>query len=567
MSWIFGYNGIITETIQKKFDKFDTLPEKKILNERLILLAGGNHKTLFYSDSKNWIVSGVGIIADDSQIRLMSRDDWDKSFANRLLPELEGHFLFIYWNDEEIIFQSDQAGLRTIYFYQTETGIFFSTKLKLLSSLLPKTELDFYTFGSRWKLFNQFSHDSIIKDVKKLPPAGIAQIKNNKLYLKQNKVSSVISTKSPADLLQVIEKHLKIIIPDELNLTLGLSGGLDSRFLFALMLKSKRDFLIHTFGSETDPDVLIAKRAAGVIRKNINFIQTSESISSDFLSKLLEYASVNELIEPVSSFQKLIVFENEYFRDKVIVDGALAEFARRQFLNRLLFKGKKLLMNKDSEGVISHLTLAKPEIFRKEYVLQMQEGIKQQLSDIFASHNNFIEYQPEQFLDQLIYDYRIPNYFGPEQSRLDEIVLSFMIFAQKNIFEICKHIPLQSKVNSRIFYNYLRENYPMLAKIPLIKGGISYQFGSSTIRSFIVTKLKKYFSNDFSSGARIIFLNGLKEYCYEILSEREIKNYPPYDSDKIIKIRDGFYEGNLKLANDLDWLLSFELFRKGLKID
>ena len=75
--------------------------------------------------------------------------------------------------------------MRTIYFYKYKSGVYFSTRLEWIVTVLNKVQLDFTVFASRWLTFNQLSNESFIYEVEKLPPASIGEISSGKIAIQK----------------------------------------------------------------------------------------------------------------------------------------------------------------------------------------------------------------------------------------------------------------------------------------------------------------------------------------------------------------------------------------------
>ncbi len=567
MSWIFGFSGNINE--QKKLSLSSLYPKPlfKMDKPRLFVAAGGNEFTCIYSEEKNWVVLGTGMEAGQSNLKLLSKEDWEKRIDNNSFKELEGHYLIVKLEVDKISFYCDKIGLRTVYFYRHKTGIYFSTRLDWITTVMESVEIDFSQFGSRWLTFNQLSNKSFLYGIEKLPPSSSAEIKSGSLKINTENWFPEIHPSTPEALNDKLKKYLNIGLPDNLKLSFGLSGGLDSRFLLSILLQNPdKKFNVHSFGFNDDPDLQIAKRISENLALKCFFIQPKEIGYGQMLQKMKEYVASTLLIEPASSYLKLNAFNNHYFEDKFLVDGALAEFARRQFLNRLLIKGKNKLLKKDSGEVIKHLLVPKPGIFKEEYVDMMYEHSVEQLKDVFESFPDPSETGPENFVDLLVIKLRIPNYFGPEQERLDMILPGYIPFAQKAIISASLGVPVKERKNSKIFYDTIRNSYPELEKFPLVKNGSVYPYGLSALGSYAYTRIKKSLNKKITNDLKINFYTSHEQAIREIITREEIREYKPYDEEAVINIINGFYSGQYEKIDELDWLLTFELFRKNLNI-
>ncbi|MBK7378296.1 MAG: hypothetical protein IPJ03_04730 [Ignavibacteriales bacterium] len=565
MSWIFGYKGIVNDQELVPVVPFDNVLFS-FKSGNLFIAAGGNPDSCFYSTEEKWIACGFGIIELNDQKRMMTREDWSYYFTAKFKPEIEGHFIVLRWGVNELHFYNDTFGLRTIYFLESASRIFFATDLNKLTPFMKSVEMDFGVFGSRWLLFNQMSNESFIKAVKKLPPYSEASIKSTALNILRKNFNHNILVTTKENLYSSIRKYLNIKLPDQFCISLGLSGGLDSRMLLAFMLKEKLNFKVHTFGYEDDQDAIVANRIGNSLNLDLKHIKYQPGYDDDFIKRLNNYCAEIKLAEPASSYIKLRVFEDDYFQNKILIDGALAEFARRQFMNRLLIRGRKFLFNKDYISISKLLTVHRASIFNAEIQKEMNSGILEDIENIFSELPDVSKVGAENFVDLMVLKYRIPNYFGPEQSRLDNIMLSFMPFAQFKLILTSLGIPAKHRRNGNLFYKAIDEYYPPLKKIPLVKNGITYSYGSSTIKSFLITSVKKRFIKTSSYNYKVGLFDFIEAYVRDLFADKQAQQCSIYDQAAVKKIISDYYSGNKGRVDDLDWLYTFEMFRRKMNI-
>ena len=141
-----------------------------------------------------------------------------------------------------------------------------------------------------------------------------------------------------------------------------------------------------------------------------------------------------------------------------------------------------------------------------------------------------------------------------------------MLFAQRNIISVSLGIPVKQRKNSQLFYNAIKENYPALEDFPLVKNSTVYPYGLSSLTSHAYTRLKKTISKKKTGETLLNLLKIHEKPIKEIITRDKIREYKPYDEDSVIKIVNDFYSGKTENADDLNWLLSFEMFRKELNI-
>lgn len=567
MSWIFGFSGNINEQKKLSLSSIYPKPSIKIDEPRLFIAAGGNKLTCNFSRDSKWITLGAGIDVAGSNSRLITKTDWEKRITGNTTGDLEGHYVVIKWDNEKVDFYSDPIGLRTIYLYRDKTGVYFSSNLYWITAVMQKVEINFSEFGSRWMTFNQLSGESFIYDINKLPPASTARIMSGVVKIQKGDWLPETNPSDPESLLAMLRKFMSLELPPNIKMSFGLSGGLDSRFLLSLLLEDqKRKFNIHSFGYNDDPDLQIAKRISDSLALKCFFLQPTGLGSGQFLNKAGEYLAATQLIEPVSSYMKLSVLNNSYFEDKFLIDGALAEFARRQFLNRLLIKGKSALLNKNHSNIFKHLVVSKPKIFNDDFEEIMIEGTLGQIKNIYETFPDPKETGAENFVDLLVAKFRIPNYFGPEQSRIDDILPSLMPFAQRSVISASLGIPVKQRKNSQLFYKVIKNNYPALEDFPLVKNSTIYPYGLSSLTSYAYTRMKKTIKKDDSTNSLYGFLRNHENTVREIINRDAVREYKPYDEESVMRIINDFYSGRSNKTEAINWLLTFEIFRKKLNI-
>lgn len=273
----------------------------------------------------------------------MDQTDWINYFKNNQKEKIAGHYLKIQWDEKEISFSNDYFGLNTIYVYQLKEIIYFSSRLDYLCKIIESPTLNLRAFAGRWILFNQLTYEAIIKDVIKLPPNSTLKISKNEIQLKTKNTDEGINHSQK--FFDRLNKLCNIIIPDDYSISLGLSGGLDSRINLAQYLKSNKNIKLHSFGDIKQNDILIASQIASDNSLEHNIFEAI--IDEDCVFKeLADFLGLNELVEPISTYILTSGIHNSYFDKKILVDGAGGELFRRQFLNRLIIKGEKVLKTK-----------------------------------------------------------------------------------------------------------------------------------------------------------------------------------------------------------------------------
>lgn len=332
---------------------------------------------LYHSSIDKFIVRGFGLLFKNDNYFWMDQTDWINYFKNNQKEKIAGHYLKIQWDEKEISFSNDYFGLNTIYVYKNKNVSYFSSRLDYLCKIIESPVLNLSAFAGRWILFNQLTYEAIIKDVIKLPPNSILKISKNEIQIKTKNTDEGINYNQK--FFDRLNKLCNIIMPDDHYISLGLSGGLDSRIILAQYLDSKKNIKLHSFGNIKQNDVLIASQIASDNSLEHNIFDSIIDEDSIF-KELTDFLGLNELVEPISTYILTSGIHNSYFDKKILVDGAGGELFRRQFLNRLIITGKKALKTKNPSCILKYISLIRADIFNDEINSMLKESALDQIS-------------------------------------------------------------------------------------------------------------------------------------------------------------------------------------------
>lgn len=570
MSWIFGtipQNGKnYTESLSRiDNDKFLTHNTREVQ-----FFAGGFEQNLFYSEQNKWVVAGIGLTSNFQSSKILNYNDWyhllkRKNFEDKL-KELNGHFIIIKWSDNKVSFYSDVLGLREIYLLKNNNGVFFSTNATWLSKF-NDLELNFAEFGSRWMLFNQISDKSIFKNVVRVVAGKTATVSlgdnnisiNNYNWLPSNSEKKFGLKEYSSNLTSLINLN----IPKTHHISLSLSGGMDSRVISSYLLKNNLSFDTHTFGNPNHPDSLIAKKIADSFKLKHEQINLDFTDKNKIIQDISEYTSQTLVNNAASAILQLQNYRVLNGRNIVLVDGGFGEIWRREFFYKMFLRGKNALIERDMSKIIPDLILQRADIFNNNSMLQMKKGIEVQLNELFTKLPNIKKNNLGNWLDVFAIKTRLVNYYSHEQARLDNNLVSIMPFLQPSILKELFNMPISLRRNGKLFRKIIKSNAPKLKNFALAKGEFTYPFFMGSLQSRLLSLIQRKFGvNTYQRNSSLVLLNSLKEFIYDTVNSKTVMETPFYDMLKIRKIVDEFYAGNKNYSNELDWFLTFELFRQ-----
>ena len=571
MSWIFGYIGKNLSDVEGDLNKTHSNPLAIFKDKNFYIAAGGNKRTIFYrknsySEQQNisgWVVSGLGIIEKDAGYKLLKSSDWSNIFSKGInsLNFLDGHFAGIKWNEKGLTFFSDALGLRDINIIKANNGFYFSTRIDWLSKI-SSGKLDLNVFGSRWLLVNQISHESLIENSVRIVSGSIAKIENNKLTVTKNIWD--FKRKDSSDLSDFYKKIESITLAgtnSNRNISLSLSGGLDSRFLFAILIKNKStNFEAHTFGNPEHPDSVIAKKLCTYfdIKHNQFDIITKDSIN--LIDLIQDYITFTNFTNPISSALHLGNYKNTDLQNKVLIDGGFGEIWRRGFLNKFLFYGEKYLLEKDFDKIISLLTINRSNIFAKEFTDILNFHMQEQILSVINKMPEISDIGFENWLDLFAIRTRLVNFYGPEQAYADSVVETYMPFAQQSLINQLPSIPIKLRKNNKFVMNFIKSNNYKLTSYPLVKGSVKIHFSSNTIEARLLSKIKTKLGLAYRDQDKVNLIIHLREFVLDRINSLEFRQNDIYNQRAIKTIINDFFNGKEENVNFIDNWLAFDIF-------
>lgn len=608
MSWIFGAFGIINVPEKNRFEKIvknylmtrDKTTFYQIEGKNFWLATGGNANTLQFGkinrsdflklkifnsnnsidDELYWVSAGLGILNDSGLYRLMRDRDWIDFLLNEKfkLSELNGHFCSLVVNNYEIKILTDQLGTRDIYLIKKEDFFVFSTKLDLLTKYSGKFEIDFKEMGSLWLLESQINTGCYVRNIVRLTSSAIISAKlNTKLevsFKEEPWTPKIFDNVNEAQLSKKLNELISLPINENSLILLALSGGMDSRMLLSILMelvesynisnkKNILSFEAFTFGLPNDLDVEIPS----ILSKEFGFkhkIYFENLVFDDrTMSNLTEFVLDTKLTFPASEYllkRNYKFLENE---DSIIIDGCWGEITRSSLFKRIIFYAPNEIKKRNPQIFYKYMQFPHADIFDDEINKVMYEGALEHLENSLNSMPNLNQYTLDEWMDLFAIRTKQPNLVGIEQARIDNLVSSYSPFVQPDFFNLIFGADTKIKRKGSLVKKIFQQNSKRLDKYPLNAGGVKIPFSYSSLsisfKKKLFSKIKK---NGFSY--RNVLLSKDNNYLYDLINSISFTKFDFYDKNKINSIYSEFIKGVPKAIKELDWLLAFELFRKGL---
>lgn len=571
MSWIVGAIGSIQDKDRALLNRFSENSVFSHSTNKLVIFAGGTANTIFdikSQSSKSLLISGVGFKKLDNNVKVMNATDWNKINIQQSLEIIDGHFVHLQYDENEIIITTDKLGLRDIFVAKTsEDTYFFSTRLDWLNKFLKST-IDFKRFGSRWLLQNQISHESFVKGVHRICAGTTLQINISKSIYKTNKLkinnTNSLAKFTSSDLEAGLSSFANLSVPIDHTRMLCLSGGFDSRVVLSLLLKSGlNDFETVTFGERESPDSQVANDLAKFFNIKHQNISTPISDIDSFIALLDEYSNQTLVNSAASTFAHLLNF-HQIDTKKVIIDGGFGEIWRRGFAQKLFLFARKAINNKDPRIVFKYLLYGRGDFFAPEIINEMTMGCYDEILEYLDRNPFNKEFGYGNYVDQFAINTRLVNYYGPEQTYLDTRYLSCMPFAQNSLLTNLYSHSMRERIGGSALKKIIHRNSPKLENFPLAKNDFTYSYKYSTLHLNFIKYKSKNIGNKQDKPPSSQLFSLLKPYLLDILSTKTVTENPIYNKQKIQEMQRHLADGNLSggIMNDIDWFMSFNLFYK-----
>ncbi len=180
--------------------------------------------------------------------------------------------------------------------------------------------------------------------------------------------------------------------------------------------------------------------------------------------------------------------------------------------------GIKALNQRDSSKIFNFLKHKKADIFSEDIIRKMKTGTIEQIENIIEEMPDPAKIGLGNWVDLFSIRARLPNYYAPEQARVDQHTVSFMPLVQKDILKFLFSFKSAEKRNGRLFKSLIRQNAYQLTKHPLVKSSIVHPFNSSSLSSRLHSRIKNRLGMNYRSRQPIELLNSLKEFIKDLTS-------------------------------------------------
>jgi hypothetical protein len=475
-----------------------------------------------------------------------------------------GHFAGVVWNAADLYIFNDALGLRQCYYYLAEDLFVTSNPFWLRTQV--DMEPDMAALGSTWLTFNQMSTRSIFRDVQRLDSGEVIQFSLGQKAVKRHSVSKFVF--SETNISHIYFNNAVGRVLQEFaypHLALSLSGGYDSRVMLGIIMNIPNlSWDSHTLGEKHSTDSRVVAQIAREFNIRNQHLNLPVPADSEFLARTRQFVADSLLTKPATEVLQLTNYEGLSNRNALVVDGGFGEIWRAGFLQRLEMFGETTVRNRDFAAMVKLTAAFKANIFNEDAIQMMQKGAETDFAEIFA------ENPPEAFGDlRDWYDFvalktRLPNYYAPEQARMDHRFANLMPLAQPYLLQHLFAVPFYLRQQRRFLNDLLKTLQPVLTQIPLAKNDIIHYFYLTGMQTRVLTKIVRFLGMGHRSTIRDEAITRHKKVLINILRDH---HYPELDRAKVKGLLNDLQTDNVRRYDELGWALTWILFRQSLKAD
>jgi asparagine synthase (glutamine-hydrolysing) len=269
-------------------------------------------------------------VQNTSELFLSLYEIFDETFVSKI----NGAFLVIIWDQQkkELKIINDRLGLYPIYYALVSDGLIYSTGVR---SLLVDPKLDRsinFTSIAQFITFDHLlDHQTLLSSVQLMSQGSILTYTQSNINIRKYwdfKYPRFYKHRSLQDyieeLVDTLENAVRRQSPDGIPAGLLLSGGLDSRFLLALLTKINHSETLHTFtwGIPNCDDAKIAQELAKKTRTQHHFFE----LKPDYLlHKASEAVRLTDGMANIINLHALATLDEEAEYAQIIYKGFLGD--------------------------------------------------------------------------------------------------------------------------------------------------------------------------------------------------------------------------------------------------
>ena len=553
-----------------------------IFNEDKTLCVMMEGEIYDYQDMKEELISKGHkfSVNNDPEFILHLYEDCGKDFVH----ELNGSFTLIIWDEksQELLIINDRYGLRPLYYAGRDGYLLLGSEVKAILQdetfermVDDRSVADFFSFGYI------LGTKTFFRGIELLPPASILTYNTGYISIEQywdfnfdegyEDYSEKYYVENLSKLiLQAVERQMK----GTHRIGVPLSGGLDSRTIVASI--SKKHYPIHTFtfGKPNCDDAKFAQMVADKLGTHHHFFEFKPDDIASYAKKAVYitdgmlncvHAHRMQTYDAAREFMDVglighagdLIIGGSYIDNKILTAKNDSEFIHAVY---------DIMVGEFSEEFIN-------ELFKKSYYTKINYSIFESLKELLQNYNDKL------FANR-------SDHFFLHLSRVTRFTINGLIIMHSELEYRCPFydndfmnfvftIPINHRVNSKIYIKTIKKSFPGITKVPWQKTGmpitahnlqlkIHSKMGGVKRRINRITK-KTIFENtkDYANYDDWMRNNKkLREYVLNILLGERALERRYFNHECVKKIIDLHMSGKKNYSELIGRLLTFELWNR-----
>ncbi len=191
---------------------------------------------------------GLGNLLGEEKFAQSLFQEYKKKGAG-FFKQLNGAFVLLIWDDalKSVLLARDQFGIEQLFIYQTQDGLFFGSKIDLLTGLVDNPVIERSAVLKYLTFCYNPGEQTFYREIRRIRPAHILSWKREKSrienywHLNFNEKLNVSETEIGEKIREHLQTAVKIRLRHSKKTGAFLSGGLDSSSIVSLLRKQRSD--------------------------------------------------------------------------------------------------------------------------------------------------------------------------------------------------------------------------------------------------------------------------------------------------------------------------------------
>ncbi len=438
-------------------------------------------------------------------------------------------------NEKKLYLIRDRAGIKPLYYAFEDNGIIFSSEIKPIFEVIKKKDINEKAILNHIVFLFNFNDETAFKGIYRLKPASILEFSKNGIknyyywqYEFENEIDSLELAKK--EFIEIFEEVIKSQLISDVEVSLFLSGGIDSSLiaLFSSKYKKLKAFSLiykkeHTLKDIINDEFYYAKKLCNKLGFEIEGIEFD--FNEEILNKFVYYIE-----EPIGDSAGISTYLMcDYYKSRVVLSGmggdelfggyprykAYLIYKKLNFLplNKIYFPNYFGKISRDFEKL--KRVWSKPYYYYLAYYTdeEIKELFKIEYNPFFEIKKIFDELEGNFYEKMLLFDFKtfLPfhNLIYSDKLSMAKSVELRVPFLDDRILEFSKKLSYHLKIEKKLLKEVINDYFPEISKRK--KRG----FGGP-IRGWLYEN-QKFVRNEIEKLKKLDFLNF--EKIIQILDE------------------------------------------------